>query len=196
MQVINERDILGTQLIRRNDELALLYEKLKIQQSTLKKVGIASLGRFVTQFTRVPKWVTFTKYLVNVSGSEIYELDRECWRGQKTPNIKPHQRHLPAYLKSCAHLHIASCVVSQSVHHCDRPDPCTHVGRGGLQYAADGHPHPQTQVRGPDARLGHLPWVQQSDGRAAKGGLPAAEGSAAGIWLHAARRTRCRCLVV
>ena len=28
--VINERDILGTQLIRRNDELALLYEKIKI----------------------------------------------------------------------------------------------------------------------------------------------------------------------
>lgn len=36
-QVINERDILGTQLIRRNDELALLYEKLKIQASTLRK---------------------------------------------------------------------------------------------------------------------------------------------------------------
>ena len=36
-QVINERDVLGTQLIRRNDELALLYEKLKIQQSALKK---------------------------------------------------------------------------------------------------------------------------------------------------------------
>merc|ERR1711998_826698 len=36
-QVINERDILGTQLIRRNDELALLYEKLKIQRSTLRK---------------------------------------------------------------------------------------------------------------------------------------------------------------
>merc|ERR1719181_2006888 len=29
--VINERDILGTQLIRRNDELALLYEKIKTQ---------------------------------------------------------------------------------------------------------------------------------------------------------------------
>merc|ERR1711998_430133 len=27
----------GTQLIRRNDELALLYEKIKIQQSTLQK---------------------------------------------------------------------------------------------------------------------------------------------------------------
>ncbi|CAG9466383.1 unnamed protein product [Pedinophyceae sp. YPF-701] len=34
---VNERDILGTQLIRRNDELALLYEKIKIQQSTLQK---------------------------------------------------------------------------------------------------------------------------------------------------------------
>ena len=35
--MITERDILGTQLIRRNDELALLYEKIKIQQSTLNK---------------------------------------------------------------------------------------------------------------------------------------------------------------
>jgi len=32
-----ERDILGTQLIRRNDELALLYEKIKILQITLAK---------------------------------------------------------------------------------------------------------------------------------------------------------------
>lgn len=36
-QVITERDILGAQLIRRNDELALLYEKIKIQNSTLSK---------------------------------------------------------------------------------------------------------------------------------------------------------------
>lgn len=35
--VQNDRDILGTQLIRRNDELALLYEKIKIQQSALNK---------------------------------------------------------------------------------------------------------------------------------------------------------------
>jgi len=35
--VINERDILGTQLIRRNDELALLYEKIKILQQTLSR---------------------------------------------------------------------------------------------------------------------------------------------------------------
>merc|ERR1711920_730886 len=35
--VTSERNILGTQLIRRNEELNLLYEKIKIQESTLKK---------------------------------------------------------------------------------------------------------------------------------------------------------------
>merc|ERR1712232_495752 len=35
--VASERNILGTQLIRRNDELALLFEKIKIQESTLHK---------------------------------------------------------------------------------------------------------------------------------------------------------------
>ena len=35
--VINERDILGTQLIKRNEEIQILYEKIKIQQSTLDK---------------------------------------------------------------------------------------------------------------------------------------------------------------
>lgn len=36
-EIVAERDILGTQLIRRNDESALLSEKIKIQQSTLGK---------------------------------------------------------------------------------------------------------------------------------------------------------------
>ena len=35
--VVSERDILGTQLIRRNDELARLYEKIKLQQCTLSQ---------------------------------------------------------------------------------------------------------------------------------------------------------------
>ncbi|CAD7925331.1 unnamed protein product [Amoebophrya sp. A120] len=35
--VSGQRNILATQLIKRNDELNLLYEKIKIQQSTLKK---------------------------------------------------------------------------------------------------------------------------------------------------------------
>ena len=35
--VINERDILGTQLIKRNYELNVLYEKIKLSQSNLAK---------------------------------------------------------------------------------------------------------------------------------------------------------------
>ncbi|CAD8146126.1 unnamed protein product [Paramecium pentaurelia] len=35
--VVNERDILGTQLIKRNQELQLLYEKIKLNQSSLSK---------------------------------------------------------------------------------------------------------------------------------------------------------------
>ena len=35
--VVSERDILGTQLIRRSAEADLLYEKIKINQSTLAK---------------------------------------------------------------------------------------------------------------------------------------------------------------
>lgn len=33
-----ERDLLGAQLVRRNDELALLYHKMRLQQSALAQV--------------------------------------------------------------------------------------------------------------------------------------------------------------
>lgn len=36
-QVLCERHALGSQLIRRNDEVALLYEKIKIQQAILNR---------------------------------------------------------------------------------------------------------------------------------------------------------------
>jgi hypothetical protein len=36
-QIVNERDVLGAQLIRRNDELALIQERMKMQGTTLKK---------------------------------------------------------------------------------------------------------------------------------------------------------------
>ena len=35
--VLSDRDILGSQLVRRNEELALLYEKIKLQQSALAR---------------------------------------------------------------------------------------------------------------------------------------------------------------
>merc|ERR1711966_1771 len=49
--VISQRDILGTQLIRRNDELALLYEKVQIQQKTLQKGEICYKERLEEQRT-------------------------------------------------------------------------------------------------------------------------------------------------
>lgn len=49
--VLGERDILGTQLIRRNDELALLYEKVKIQQSTLSRGQVQYRDRSVHRST-------------------------------------------------------------------------------------------------------------------------------------------------
>lgn len=47
LTVTNERDVLGTQLIRRNDELALLYEKIRIQQQTLSKGEVQYRDRLV-----------------------------------------------------------------------------------------------------------------------------------------------------
>ena len=46
-KIINMRDLLGTQLIRKNDELALLYEKIKIQQSALAKGEVMYQERIV-----------------------------------------------------------------------------------------------------------------------------------------------------
>nr|CCC95667.1 unnamed protein product [Trypanosoma congolense IL3000] len=45
LTVSNERDMLGTQLIRRNDELALLYEKVRIQQETISRGDAACRAR-------------------------------------------------------------------------------------------------------------------------------------------------------
>ena len=42
--VVADRDILGTQLVRRNDELSLLYEKIKIQQARRLFFSFASFS--------------------------------------------------------------------------------------------------------------------------------------------------------
>ncbi|KAJ9467982.1 Cilia- and flagella-associated protein 58 [Diplonema papillatum] len=45
--VMNERDILGAQLIKRNDELAHLYERIRIQQSTMNKGDVQYRDRLL-----------------------------------------------------------------------------------------------------------------------------------------------------
>lgn len=84
-QVVTERDILGTQLIRRNDELALLYEKVKIMESTLKKGEAQYLDR--VQDMRILKLkIGDLKRELAIQKSksgEITELRREVYRLQK-----------------------------------------------------------------------------------------------------------------
>lgn len=84
-QVINERDILGTQLIRRNDELALLYEKLRVQQSALKKGEVQySLRLDDIRLLRVKlKELIRENSLNRGSGTEIADLKREILQLQR-----------------------------------------------------------------------------------------------------------------
>ncbi|KAJ3356565.1 hypothetical protein GGF32_001458 [Allomyces javanicus] len=84
--VIQERDILGTQLIRRNDELALLYEKIKIQQSTLNKGEIQYRERLedirvlkleVKKLRREKTILQHETTNVDTLRNEIYRLQKE-----------------------------------------------------------------------------------------------------------------------
>jgi len=84
--VINERDILGTQLIRRNDELALLYEKIKLQQSSLTNGQLAYRDRVneirvlkikVTDMKRELHILKSTVANVDVLKREVHHLGRE-----------------------------------------------------------------------------------------------------------------------
>merc|ERR1719380_509776 len=80
-QVTSERNILGTQLIRRNDELSLLYEKIKIQKSTLDKGEtqykdrldeIRALKLQVSKLNR-------NLHVMNEEAGSITELDKEVY---------------------------------------------------------------------------------------------------------------------
>jgi chromosome segregation ATPase len=85
-QVVNERDILGTQLIRRNDELALLYEKIKIQQSTLAKGEVQYRERLedirllkikINDLKRALQILRQQTGNVDVLRREVHQLQRE-----------------------------------------------------------------------------------------------------------------------
>lgn len=70
--VINERDILGTQLIKRDEELGLLYEKIKIQKSTLKK-GENYYQEKIDDIIRLVDQIKQTKRELNDA-----EMETEC----------------------------------------------------------------------------------------------------------------------
>jgi len=84
--VVNERDILGTQLIRRNEELSLLYEKIRIQQSTLQKgerqynarvKEIRLLKRSIRELTAELARIKSSVSNMETLRNEVYQLQRE-----------------------------------------------------------------------------------------------------------------------
>ncbi|BBN13317.1 cilia- and flagella-associated protein 58 [Marchantia polymorpha subsp. ruderalis] len=87
MEVIKgERDILSTQLIRRNEELTLLYEKIRIEQSTLLKGQIQYRDRLdelrvlkikLTDHKRELALMHSSCKNVDVLKKEIHNLGRE-----------------------------------------------------------------------------------------------------------------------
>jgi chromosome segregation ATPase len=72
--VIIERNILGEQLIRRNEELALLYEKIKIQQSTLKK-GEAQFDLRLKEIRGLREKIRTAKANVTNAKSQVTNVD-------------------------------------------------------------------------------------------------------------------------
>jgi len=84
-QVVSERDILGTQLVRRNDELALLYEKIKIQQSTLAKGEIQYRQRLqdIRLLKLEIKKLRREKAILNRNVSSIDDLRKEVYHTQR-----------------------------------------------------------------------------------------------------------------
>lgn len=84
-QVISERDILGTQLVRRNDELALLYEKIKIQQSVLNKGEVQYSQRLddIRVLKLEIKKLRREKAILQKSVANVEDLRREVYHIQR-----------------------------------------------------------------------------------------------------------------
>jgi len=84
-EVVNERDILGTQLIRRNDELGLVYEKIRIQQSTLGKGETQYRQRLddIRLLKMEIKRLRREKTILNKTVSNVEQLKREVHNAQR-----------------------------------------------------------------------------------------------------------------
>ncbi|CDI83134.1 hypothetical protein, conserved [Eimeria praecox] len=83
--ILAERDMLGTQLLKRNQELSLLYEKVRIQESTLAK----GEAQYKERLKEIKEWsrqcMAFRRELRNLEGgvAEVESLKREILQLQK-----------------------------------------------------------------------------------------------------------------
>ena len=88
-QIMTERDILGTQLVRRNDELALLYEKIRIQQSTLSK-GEQQYRDRINDIRLLKLEIKKLRWAsVGLNLSAVHTIEKRCALTAKgdTPNV-------------------------------------------------------------------------------------------------------------
>ncbi|XP_039537748.1 cilia- and flagella-associated protein 58 [Pimephales promelas] len=84
-QVICERDLLGTQLVKRNDELKLLYEKIKIQESIINK-GHLHYNEKVEDIRLLKleiKKQRREKNILNKTASNVEDLRQEVFHMQR-----------------------------------------------------------------------------------------------------------------
>lgn len=72
--VVSERDVLGAQLVKRDDELSSLYERLKIQKSTLRK-GSDQFNTRIRQMTALQTQAADLRAELNVSKMQVVNLD-------------------------------------------------------------------------------------------------------------------------
>ncbi|XP_059408731.1 cilia- and flagella-associated protein 58 [Carassius carassius] len=84
-QVRNERDLLGMQLMKRNEALALLYEKIKIQQSIMNKGDIQYNERLedIRLLKLEIKKQRREKNILNKTVSNVEDLRQEVFHMQR-----------------------------------------------------------------------------------------------------------------
>eukprot|EP00038_Savillea_parva_P020791 m.32496 g.32496 ORF g.32496 m.32496 type:complete len:873 (+) comp4895_c0_seq1:37-2655(+) len=84
-EVIKERDMLATQLTRRDDELKLVYEKYKIQQSTLSKGEVQYRSRLddIRLLKMEIKRLKREKVILSKTVSNVEDLKKELHSAQR-----------------------------------------------------------------------------------------------------------------
>ncbi|XP_073698673.1 cilia- and flagella-associated protein 58-like [Garra rufa] len=107
-QVRNERDLLGMQLMKRNEALALLYEKIKLQQSIMNKGDIQYNERLedIRLLKLEIKKQRREKNILNKTVSNVEDLRQEVFHMQRELlKERTRCRALSEELSNPLHLH-------------------------------------------------------------------------------------------
>ncbi len=119
---------MGTQLIRRNDELALLYEKIRIQQSTLNKGEIQyrerlrDIRQLKVQLDNAKRELQIQSHEVtNIEAlkNEVYHVQRELL--QERTKVKALSEELENPMN--VHRYVRFCYYNTPFLRCLLPDP-------------------------------------------------------------------------